>query len=91
MRKTKAIRERCANLRKITGVIDAVWLKHEGYYTYQLFFKSQNEAESQIATILSKYPKMWVEYIGYLEMECENEILDSFWLRGHVLEVTFLE
>ncbi len=91
MRKTKLIRQRVKDLRAITGVIEAVWMRNEGYYTYQLFFKSQNEAESKINTVLEKYPKAWVEYTGYAEMECENEVLKSFWVKGHVLEITFLE
>lgn len=91
MRKTRVIRQRVKELRAVAGVIEVVWLKNEGYYTYQLFFKYQNEAESQIKMLSEKYPKTWVEYVGYAEIECENELCTSFWTKGYVLEITFLE
>lgn len=91
MRKTKLIRERCNTLRKITDAIESVWMRHLGYYTYQLFFKDTETANSQISTITEKYPNSWVENIGYVEMECTDEFTPCFTVSGHVLEVTFLD
>lgn len=91
MRKTKLIKERCTTLRKMTSAIESVWMRHLGYYTYQLFFKDAETADSKISMIAEKYPNSWVENIGYIEMECEDEFTPQFWVKGHVLEVTFLD
>jgi len=91
MRKTKLVKERCKMLKKITDAVESVWMRHLGYYTYQLFFKDAETAHSKISAIIEKYPHCWVEYIGYVEMECEDELTPSFVVSGHVLEVTFLD
>lgn len=89
MRKTKAIRQKVEQLRSIDGVKEVVWLEAEGYYTYHLYFSTKEEAEQHVK--ISAHMNVWVEYLGYSEIECENEYCPSFWVKGYVLEVTFLE
>jgi hypothetical protein len=91
MRKTKLVRERCKILKSITGAVECVWMRDLGYYTYQLFFHDTETAHCKIGTIVEKYSTCWVEYIGYVEMECEDELTPYFVVAGYVLEVTFLD
>jgi hypothetical protein len=91
MRKTRLIRERCSTLRSITGAIESVWMQKKGYYTYYLFFETSDIADSKKEIVLLKYPDVWVENIGVVKMECQDEFQPYFLVEGYVLEVTFLE
>lgn len=90
MRKTKLIRERCSKLKDITNATECVWMREEGYFTYRLFFSNEEDLQLGQSIVENFYSDAWVEHIGFITMECEDEFCDSYTVCGHVLEVMFL-
>ncbi|MCS7028627.1 MAG: hypothetical protein NZ519_07675 [Bacteroidia bacterium] len=53
---------------------------------------TEQHVELGMQHIPARFVNVWVERIGYIEVECVNDLVDTpFWLRGCVVEVTFLE